>query len=70
MRFKPVMICDHGDGRTMSFHADQAEQHIRIWHTSYAEGDGSFPMNARVATRDEHIAAGWDVSEYPHFIKG
>lgn len=67
--YAPVMICDHGAAGRVSFHADQEEAHRKNWHTTPAGfSDGGFPMKARIATREEHEAAGWDVSDYPRSI--
>jgi hypothetical protein len=57
--YRPLMICDHGSAGHMSFHADQLAAHTDCWHSS------AFPVNARMATRDEHAAAGWGVTDYP-----
>lgn len=66
--YAPIMICDHGIAGKMSFHANNAEAHARNWHTMHLDGETARPMNARIGTREEHEAAGWDVSNYPESI--
>jgi hypothetical protein len=59
MTYQPIMVCDHGAAGTVSYHADSAADHANRWHSP------DFPLNARLATRDEHASAGWNVSNYP-----
>ena len=47
----------------MSMHQDGIAGHLNHWHGP------SNPACIRMATAEEHAARGWDVTEYPQYIR-
>lgn len=59
--YAPIAICAQ---HKTSFHLDLTNEihHRANYHSP------EFPCNIRLATKDEHDAAGWDTTDYPYLI--